>query len=120
LTSTLADDAVIAKIPYTQEALDARESIVVAARNMLAGNQTFIEGARLIFQLSFSAQLEQDPDILPFVGIASETDALPIGQERKLWNADALAKLQPEIDRLENWARDFGTPHCESLVGRFG
>jgi hypothetical protein len=86
---------------------------------MLAGNQTFIEGSRLIFELSFSAQLERDPDILPFVGIFSETDALPVGQERKLWNADALTRLQPEIERLESWARGFGTPHCHSLIKRF-
>src|ERR1041385_4184246 len=103
------------KIPYSQDMIDARANIVATVRNILSGDTTFIEGARSITIDSFDAMLDRDPDVMPFIGIASETDALPIGKERKLWNADALIALQPEIDRLEAWARKIAMPHCHSL-----
>jgi hypothetical protein len=59
-----------------------------------------------------------DPDVVRFVAIDSETDALPFGDVRKLWAPAALEKLQPEIDRKEQWAREIGTPHCRSLIQR--
>jgi hypothetical protein len=115
------------KIPYSQDMIDAakkaqelRANIVATVRNILSGGTSFIEGARSIALDSYDAMLDHDPDIMPFIGVASETDALPIGKERQLWNADALVKLQPEIDRLESWARDFAMPHCHNLIRRFG
>lgn len=102
------------------EAQEARGEIVRTARDMLSGALSFIEGARLICQLRSRAKLaDLDPDILPFLGIYSETDALPIGDVRRLWAPEALARMQPEIDRLEQWARNFGTPKCQTLIDRF-
>ena len=97
-----------------------RKMITELAARMLAGSLSFIEGAQKINKMRFDAELENDPDILPFVGIDCENDALPLNPEiRKLWNAGALAKLQPEIDRAEEWARQFGTRHRQSLISRF-
>jgi len=63
----------------------ARRMIVSAARNMLAGTLSFIEGAREINRLRHYAELPDfDPDVLPFVAIDSETDALPFGKVRDL------------------------------------
>ena len=99
----------------------AREKIAEAARGMLSGSLSFIEGACLIAQVQWGAKLaERDPDILPFVGIASETDTLPIGAIRQRWSPEALAKLQPEIDRAEKWASEFGRAKCQWLIDRFG
>ena len=98
----------------------ARREIGRVAVAMLKGATSFIEGSRELSQLHFIAGLEDDPDLIAFVGIDSETDALPMGELRKMWNADALAKLQPEIDRAEAWARKFGHSHCERLAKRFG
>jgi hypothetical protein len=98
----------------------ARRAILEAAQEMLAGSLSYIEGARKIKQVWYSSRLnEKDPDFLPFVGIDSETDALPLGEMRVHWQAGALKALQPEIDRMEDWARNFGEPHCRSLVDRF-
>jgi len=74
---------------------------------------------RKLGRLRFDADLENDPDLIAFVGIDSETDALPLGEIRKLWNPDALKNLQPEIDKAEMWAQNFGRSHCERLVKRF-
>ena len=99
----------------------AREKIADTARGMLARTLSFIEGARLINQLRWYAELpDLDPDVVPFVGIDDQTDALPFGDVRKLWASDALAKIQPEIDRLERWAAEFGRPYCQRLIVRFG
>jgi hypothetical protein len=91
------------------------------AREMLRGDVSFIEGSRRINRLRSSAGLLQlDADIVPFIGIDSETDALPIGDERQHWAPDALIRLQPAIDRAEKWAKTIGTTACERLIDRFG
>jgi hypothetical protein len=105
----------------TPDATEAKRKIGEAARDMLSGALSFIEGARLINQLRWAAKLgEFDLDILPFVAIDCETDALPFGHVRQHWAPDALAKLQPEIERSEQWAREFGQPYCQKLIDRFG
>lgn len=91
-----------------------------AASRMLAGTLTFLEGARQISALRFDAGLSDDPDVLAFVGIDSETDDLPVtGKIRELWDPGALERLQPRIDEAEAWAREVGTTRCENLIVRF-
>jgi hypothetical protein len=98
----------------------ARIRLAQCALAILSGTISFVEGARQITALRTQAKLDDfDPDIIPFVVIDSETDALPLGQVRALWASDALAKLQPEIDAAEKWARDTGIKYCLSLVERF-
>lgn len=103
-----------------REAEQARVKMAETAQAMLNGTLSFIEGARQIASLREQAKLNRfDPDIIPFVAIDSETDALPFGPIRRLWAPDALAKLQPEIDAAETWAKDNGAEHCQTLIGRF-
>jgi hypothetical protein len=102
------------------EILAARGRILKAAHDMLAGTLSFIEGARLILEAISEAKLdERDTDLVPFRGIDSETDALPVGAERAHCQAAALVALQPEIDRMGTWAREQGASRCRSLVERF-
>ena len=102
-------------------ASDQRLEIATLAENMLSGSVTYIEGARQVSSRRFAADLEWDEDILPFVGVDSETDALPIDSSvRELWLASALEKLQSEIDKAEQWAREILETRCHNLVRRFG
>ena len=102
------------------EILKARRAIFDAAQDMLAGRLTYIEGARKIVAAWWASKLdERDVDFLPFVGIGSETEALPFGKMRAHRQPLALEALQPEIDRMEAWARQFGEPYCRNLVARF-
>jgi hypothetical protein len=101
----------------SQEAL--RREIVETATEMLAGSISFIAGARRITAIGFRAGLDNDGDMIAFVGADSETDTLPIDPEiRKLWSPIALEQLQPEIDKAEAWAAEFLTPHCEQLIAK--
>jgi hypothetical protein len=101
------------------EILKARHAIFDAAQGMLAGKLSYIEGARKIVASWWMSKLDQwDADFLPFVAINSETEALPFGKMRAHWQAAALEALQPEIDRMETWARECGEPHCRNLVAR--
>ena len=100
--------------------LAARRAIFEAAQDMLAGTLSYIEGARKIFAAMEASRLDdRDADLLPFVGIVSETDALPFGEMRTHWQAAALEALQPKIAEMEAWARRFGEPYCINLVDRF-
>jgi hypothetical protein len=100
--------------------MTARLVIYEAVQDMLAGRLSYIEGARKICRARFSWGLgEWDDDLRCFIGIDSETDALPFGEHRAYWQAAALEALQPEIDRKEAWARKLAEPHCRNLVERF-
>jgi hypothetical protein len=102
------------------EIFAARRAILQAVEEMLAGTLSYIDGARKIHTSRWAAKIgEHDADLSPFEGIISETDALPTEETRMFWQAAALGRLQPEIDRLEAWSKSFGEPHCHSLVARF-
>jgi hypothetical protein len=102
------------------EVIGARRIILETALSVLAGKVSPIEGARLIASTRFTARLEDDPDVLPFVGIASETETLPLGDDRIHWQAQALTSLQPDIDKAQTWARDFVSAYCQNLLARAG
>jgi hypothetical protein len=100
------------------EVIAARQIIIETAKGILSGSVPPVEGARAIARHRFKARLEDDPDILPFVGIASETESLPLGGERVHWQAHALADFQGKIDESQAWALAVASTHCQSLVAR--
>ncbi|MGV7212031.1 hypothetical protein [Bradyrhizobium sp. UFLA05-112] len=100
------------------EVIAARQIIIETAKGILSGSVFPVEGARTIARRRFKARLEDDPDILPFVGIASETESLPLGRERAHWQVRALADLQGRIDESQAWALTIATAHCQSLLAR--
>ena len=100
----------------------ARQMVVETARAMLDGRLSFIEGARRINGHKWDVDLpepELDPDIVCFLLIDSETDTLPFGDVRQLWQPAALDKLQLKIKQSEQWARETGWAACQSLIARF-
>jgi len=103
------------------EFIAARRQIALIATEMLNGLRSFIAGARRIKDTWVTTRLpDDDPDKDVFVLIDSETDTLPMGKVRDLWNPEALATLQPRIDHAEQWARDVGREACQNLIKRFG
>ena len=79
-----------------------------------------IEGVRLLSRLRWQVTDDQfDPDFLFIVGVDSETDALPIGEERQLWKASVLRDKDEEIKRLEGFYRSKIVAACHVLIKRF-
>ncbi|WP_213030852.1 hypothetical protein, partial [Acinetobacter baumannii] len=55
------------------EILEARRTIFESARDMLAGDLSYIEGARKIFAVLETSRLDRwDTNLVPFIGIYSE------------------------------------------------
>lgn len=97
-----------------------RSRVVQTAQAMLAGETSYILGARKLDSLRHEISgMDGDPDFMVFVAIASETDGLPVGAVRQHWGALALDKLQPEIEAAEAWAKGHAELVCAKLVTRF-
>jgi hypothetical protein len=85
------------------------------ARAVLAGEIAPLEGARAFRASSpvWTARLENDPDVIAIIAVAEETEVLPLGDQRRDWQALALIDLQPEIDRAQAWAKEVLPPHLQ-------
>jgi hypothetical protein len=96
------------------------KKIVEIAQNILSSKTGIIEGARLLEKLRLTVSRNDfDPDFLPFVAIADETDNLPIGQERNFWASTALQEKDKEIQQAEEHYRDKAFAACRVLLTRF-
>jgi hypothetical protein len=105
----------------TESAETSRVKAAELASRVLAGITSPILAARQLsgLLLTLGCDLE-DPDYRTFVGIDSETDALPVGKARQHWAPEALAEKAPDIDRAEKWALDFGREAFANVIARFG
>lgn len=108
--------------PLNEREEQARRSLVVLSAAMLSGDVIFVEGAVEILRLkqAIGGIAERDPDFDAFVLIGSETDHLPLKAQEHLWNANALAKLSPEFEKMEKWAATFAPEAYRNLIARFG
>lgn len=97
-----------------------RRQVVETAQAMLDGQLDFLAGSRRLAALRHEVDVAgSDADFLVFVGIDSETDALPLGEVRRHWSPEALAKLESEIQNAEEWAARVGRSACQLLIARF-
>jgi len=94
-----------------------RDKIAATGRSMLAGDCSYIEGTRLICGLLDSARLDRlEQPFIRFVGIASETDEVPIGQVRERWHPEAKIKLETDWGDAERYAKTSGEPACRQAL----
>lgn len=95
---------------------------VEAAMAVLEGRLGVIEGSRRLRE--FGSYLVQDvvadEDFVVFVAVDSETDALPIGTVRELWNPIDLEREDREIAGAEAMHRESVVAACQSIIERFG
>lgn len=109
------------RMTHEEYVLSVRSNAVRIAAGMLAGAVPILEGCHSLAALRWQVEVgERDPDFDLFVMLSSEIDALPVGQVRALWSAEALAQLEPEIQSAIEWATRYAVPACESIVRRFG
>jgi hypothetical protein len=63
---------------------------------------------------------ELDEDFKVFAGICSETEDLPIGQERQNWDSVVLLEKDKELRRMETAYNEVFREACKRLLVRFG
>ena len=71
------------------------------AAGFLVNHRSMIETARELSALQNELGVDYWEPLRTFVGIDSETDHLPIGAVRALWNPDALKDKETEIASAE-------------------
>lgn len=97
----------------------ARRAIGTVARRMLAGHVSYLDGARALLRFRAEGDLGADPAFEAFALIESETDHLPIGQQRKHWSQAALVAKEPDIRAAEEWAARTAEMETKTLATRF-
>ncbi|MGH7786559.1 MAG: DUF2489 domain-containing protein [Candidatus Binatia bacterium] len=98
-----------------------RAKVVEVAQAMLDGELGIIEGARRLNDLRATLEIYHlAEDFVGVVAIDSETDTLPIGESRTLWNEEALIQKDREVEEAERLYRDGALEDCRKLIARFG
>jgi len=78
-----------------------RAEMLAVVRRLLAGDVGIIQAARSLSPFRDRVEPEIGSILDVFVGIHSETEALPIGEERALWNRTALEREDVKISAAE-------------------
>jgi hypothetical protein len=93
-----------------------RAQMIVLANGLIAGDLGLIAVARKLSSFRDGVEPEIGALLDVFVGIHSETDALPIEEERALWNAEALAREDRKISAAEERWRQRAVRAATQLV----
>ena len=105
-------------IPLRRE--DAEEALRVA-RAILSGSTSIIDGARRMASIHlYSGHVKQpiDEDYALFLEIDSKTSHLPVGEARKHWSAEALARKDIEVQQTEAVFRERALKAAEAFIHR--
>jgi hypothetical protein len=86
----------------------------------LSGGAGLIETARALTRFGHELGARLEPDFITFMGIDSETDALPVGPARQPWAADALVEADRKIAQIEDFYRQRATASAQRLIARYG
>jgi hypothetical protein len=93
-----------------------KAGMLALARGLISGDLGVIEAARELASFCDVSEPELGAVLNVFVGIHSETDALPIGKVRAFWNSEALARKDEEIKAAEEHWRDHALDAAKQLV----
>jgi hypothetical protein len=102
-----------------------RGKIVAICQGILNEEIGVIAGSRMLSGLDVEllnpapGWFDGDDDFLPFVGINSETDHLPVDRERTNWSEEALARKDKEIAEAEAFYKENAFRACRKLIERF-
>jgi hypothetical protein len=94
-------------------------SIVQCALALIEGRTGVIESARAMFRLAHNVRDEGDPAFTVFCAIYSESDVLPVGEERKNWSPSALQREDTKIELFEERWRDRALQAAQLLVKKY-
>lgn len=93
----------------------SREELIEWVERYLDGAVGLIEASREIWRIA--EDLGLDPELATFFrGVDSETDHLPVGEDRLRWNADALVAKDKEVAEYEEQSKVEARERCGSLL----
>ena len=99
----------------------AQQKAVAVAEAILRGELGVLEGARQLASLGHDLvdDWRVDPDFLVVGVLDSQTDHLPVGKVRNLWDPASLAAKDTLIQRIESESRHDVEQACRNIVSRF-
>lgn len=86
------------------------------AAAVLDGRTTVLEAVRELYPLAHTDAIADEGDRTLVIAIESETDALPVGEVRKLWAPDALEAKDAEIARAQELYRAQFLEACKRIA----
>ena len=103
-----------------RQVAEAQKAVVDTAHGLAGGSVPFLEGVRQLAFLRFQAsKLDNDPDFMLFVGIASEADHIPPQEIRSQCTKVWLEQCDNEAKELEALYQQQVRATCERLIRRF-
>ena len=96
-----------------------RRELLDIAEAILRGDIGVILGSRRMQAFRFDLGDEFDADFMTFVAVDSETDHLPVDDERRNWSDDALTRKDAEISEAEDFHRQEVFRACRQVIARF-
>ncbi len=88
---------------------------LAVARGILSRHIRLVEGSVCLSSLAHNLEPRWSDKMEAFVGVASETDDLPLGAVRQYWAPDALARKDQELANYETRIRDEVLDACREL-----
>lgn len=102
------------------DAEQAKAEAVRVARAILDDQTDLVLGCREIQRPLATLGLRTDEDFTVFIGVDSEADELPIGDERRHWHPDALRRLDPKLHEFCSHYRPAVEDACRKVIARLG
>ena len=105
---------------HTTEFIEAKTSALEILSRLTAGDIGVLRAAQKLSSLRHTLVGDaRDEDWDVFVGIDSETDHLPLEEDRKNWAPDALARKDIEIKEAEDFFRARAVEAAHNLLRRY-
>jgi hypothetical protein len=96
-----------------------QNQVVDVCKAILNDEMQILLGVRKLCRLHCELFKQIDDDFVLFIAIDSETDELPIGDERQYWNEKVLIEKDREIAEYETRVKPEVFDACRTLIERF-
>lgn len=95
-----------------------RRRAYAVADAVIRGEMGAVEGSRVLSRMQNELDLGKvETDLmLTFIGVDSETDDLPLGDERDLWNPQALSEKDADLQAYQAKVQEPVRKACSRLI----
>jgi hypothetical protein len=98
----------------------SKDRVIETARKIICGEIGVVEGSRILSALRVEVtEADHDPDFIPFIGIDSESDHIPLGSVRAHFSATGLERMDAELKAIEDHYRQLAIEASQRLLERY-